>query len=82
MNMATVTIKPTGSEHSYIEVNGVWVATVLNKYAEAVRVAVDAVANRTHDQRESAVIREGTLQDEQANGNGVQSQTDSRHIHD
>ncbi len=52
MSMATVTIKPTGSEHSYVEVDGLWIATVKNEYAEAVRDAVDAVANRVHTQKE------------------------------
>ena len=46
--MATVTTDPTGHEHSYILVDGRWAATTLNEYAEAVRQAVDAVANRTH----------------------------------
>ncbi len=43
--MNEVTIKPTGSAHSYVLLGEKWIATVLNEYAQAV---ADAVANRVH----------------------------------
>lgn len=48
----TVTTQPTGHEHSYVLVDGEWVGTVKNEFAEAVKEAIAAVANRSHDQEE------------------------------
>lgn len=43
-----VTTQPTGHEHSYVLVDGAWVATVLNEYAEVCREAIASpIANRT-----------------------------------
>ena len=69
-------------EHAYATIadeDGGWIATVKTKYAEAVMAAISDVAANANgsDQRESAVIRKGALQDEQANGNSAQSQPDS-----
>lgn len=47
-----VTTHPTGSAHTYVLVDGAWVATVLNEYAEAVKEAVAAIANRTHTEEQ------------------------------
>lgn len=45
-DMATVTTEQKGSDHTYILIDGKWVATTFPQYAEVVRAAIEAQVSK------------------------------------